>query len=272
MLFDIKDESHITTDRFIGDDTPMTIIKDITPVEQIEQIENIGQAKPVKPIAAIKPTKPKAHVINGDDWDRYDRETRRKIQEQNDAEWDRFNRNMIRYTTIMNANNRSGSNNNYMFDNLNNDVINDITIPYFEDENKRIEWLRSQPTTYTITPSIINDTAISYTEDENNITQWLGSQPTSFIITQSGINEQYLEACRIYCMRDSDQQKILNDLRKETTKQEVKLIKATHRKRCVEIKKDTIKYIRVIDSNSFEAVMKNMKSFKRIRCIRDKTS
>ena len=64
---------------------------------------------------------------------------------------------MEQYRIILNANQKKiKTNNNYVFDNLDNMIIYDTTTPYIEDEIKRLEWLRSQPSPFTISPPILS--------------------------------------------------------------------------------------------------------------------
>ena len=116
-------------------------------------------------------------------------------------------------------------------------IIYDTTIPYIEDEIKRLEWLRSQPLPFTISPP--------------------------------RISKEYTEECIRYCTEANEKQKKINELIKETTKQELKLIKAMHLKKSKEIKKDTKKIINFVKTDIIDTFIKDIPSFKRIRCIND---
>ena len=146
---------------------------------------------------------------------------------------------MEQYRIIINANiKKIKKNNNYVFDNLDNMIIYDTTTPYIEDEIKRLEWLRSQPSPFTISPPIIS--------------------------------KEYQEECIKYCTEADEKQKKINELIQETTQQELKLIKAAHLKKAKEIKKDTKNNINFIKADIIDTFIKDIRSFKRIRCINDK--
>ena len=126
-----------------------------------------------------------------------------------------------------------------MFDNLNKD-IETTQDEYIEDEIKRLEWLRSLPIPFTI--------------------------------PAPGISKEYLEECIKYCTESNEKQKTINELRKETSKQELKLIKASYLNKSREIKKEKTVKINFPNNDIIDVLEKEIRSFKRIRCIRDKTS
>jgi len=159
-------------------DTP---IDPITPDISIDQILPNILVEPIlsnDPTGTIKPIKPKNH--------------------SNDAEWDKYYRKLEKYRSSNKINSDSIRYNIYAFDRLDRGVKIDKNNSINPTNDRVIDRFKPRPTSNW------------HNEDELKLVEWLKTQPKSFIITPTGINDEYQQACEIYCAKDDDKQIQLN--------------------------------------------------------------